>query len=350
MEETGFGVIGVGTWGELHAKVYATTPGARLAAICDADGERARRVGAECGAARVCEDYHELLADPDVQAVSIVLPDYLHREATVAAAEAGKHVLVEKPLATTEEDALAVLRAAQSAGVTLCVDFHNRFSPLFHGLKQALDAGELGAPQMVYYRLSDTRFVPTQMLRWAARSSVAWFLASHCLDTLLWLLNARKGGDTVERLFCVARSRVLGEECGVDTPDFYQTTLEWRSGLVAQVENCWILPESGPSLFDLKCEFIGSRGSYFIDGSHHGAMQKQTERAAYPDALVAPVIHGQPSGFGAESIRHFARCVREGRKPLMDGLDGLAVTRLILKMEESARLRLPVEVGPLFEV
>lgn len=350
MQEMGFGVIGVGTWGQLHARVYASTSGARLAALCDANSERARQISESLGGVPVYDDYRELLADPSVQAVSIVLPDFLHREAAVAAAEAGKHLLLEKPLATTEEDAQAILKAAEAAGVTLFVDFHNRWSPLFQPLKQALDAGELGAPQMVTYRLNDTLFVPTQMLKWAAQSSVAWFLSSHCLDTLLWLLNARQGADTIERLTCVARKRLLREEYGVDTPDFYLTTLEWKSGLVCQMENAWILPESGPSVFDLKCQFVGARGAFFIDGSHHGAVQKQAQQASYPDAFVAPTVNGQPVGFGAESIRHFARCVIEGRKPLVDGLDGLAVTRLILKMEESARLRQPVEVGPLFTI
>src|SRR5438067_1493207 len=83
MQEMGFGVIGVGTWGEMHARVYASTPGARLEAVCDADGDRARRVGEACGADRITTDYRELLADPNVQAVSIVLPDFLHREAAV---------------------------------------------------------------------------------------------------------------------------------------------------------------------------------------------------------------------------------------------------------------------------
>ncbi|HZO91841.1 MAG TPA: Gfo/Idh/MocA family oxidoreductase [Chthonomonadaceae bacterium] len=352
--ETGFGVIGVGTWGGLHARVYASTPGAHLAAICDANGERARQVGEACGAARIYTDYRQLLDDPNVQAVSIALPDFLHREATVAAAQAGKHILVEKPLATTEADCLAMLEAAQAAGVLLFVDFHNRWSPLFHALKQALEAGELGNPQLITYRLSDTLYVPTQMLSWARHSSVAWFLASHCLDTLLWLMNARayargEAGDTIERLSCLTRSRLLGPEYGVDTPDFYLTTLEWKSGLVAHVENSWILPESGPSVVDMKCQFLGSRGAFYLDGARHGAIQKHTDRASYPDAFVTPTLYGRPMGFGAESIRHFAQCVMTGQRPLVDGADGLAVTRLILKMEESAQKRQPVEVGPLFD-
>ncbi|HVF10880.1 MAG TPA: Gfo/Idh/MocA family oxidoreductase [Abditibacteriaceae bacterium] len=349
MQETGFGVIGVGTWGELHARVYASTPGARLAAVCDADAERGRRVGEACGAAKIYADYHELLADNAVRAVSIVLPDFLHHEAVVAAAQAGKHILVEKPLATTEEDATAMIDAAKNAGVILFVDFHNRWNPLFNHIKQALDGGELGEPQMIYYRLNDTIFVPTQMLKWAGSSSVAWFLSSHCLDTMLWLMNARNGGDTVERVYCVTRSRVLHGERGVSTPDFYQTTLEWKSGLVAQLENCWILPEGGPAIVDIQCEFVGSKGAMTINAARSGAVEKHTDKTSYPDAFVSPTVHGAPVGFGAASIRHFAASIINGQQPLVDGRDGLAVTRLILKMEESARARQPVEVGNLFE-
>jgi predicted dehydrogenase len=348
MQERGFGVIGLGNWGSLHARVYASTPGARLAAVCDLDADRARALSERCGGVPWFSSYSDLLADPGVEAVSVVLPDFLHREAVEAAVAAGKPTLVEKPLATTEADALAMITAAEQAGVTLCVDFHNRFSPLFNGLKQALDGGELGAPQMAHYRLNDTLFVPTRMLPWAGRSSVAWFLSSHCLDTLLWLLEARRGADVPERVFCVRRSRILEPELGIPTPDFYLTTLEFRSGFVAQLENCWILPESGPSVFDLKCEFVGSKGAYHIDASHHGAAQLQSARTAYPDTFVAPDVHGRPTGFGAESIRHFAGSVMQGTAPMMDGLDGLAVTRLILKMEESAERRQPVAVGDLY--
>jgi predicted dehydrogenase len=353
MLEIGLGVIGVGTWGALHARVYATLPGARLAAVCDTNFARAQEIATLCGGATVYTDYRDLLADREVQAVSIVLPDFLHHDVAIAAARAGKHLLVEKPLATTEPEALEILQAARETGVTLFVDFHNRWSPLFASLKQSLDAGELGQPQFVSYRLNDTLFVPTKMLSWAGRSSVAWFLASHCLDTLLWLMGARAAseggaGDRIERLYTVARSRLLATEYGVNTPDFYLTTLEWRSGLVTHLENAWILPGSGPSIFDLKCEFLGSRGAFFIDGSHHGAVQKQADRALYPDVLVAPIVQNYPVGFGAESIRHFARCVQTGQPPLVDGLDGLAVTRLILKMEESARLGQPVPVGDIY--
>ncbi len=348
MERLGFGVIGVGTWGELHARVYANTHGARLVAVCDADHVRAHQVAVACGGAKVYTDFFDIVSDPEIDAVSIVLPDFLHHEATIAAVRAGKHVLIEKPLATTEAEALDILREVEIAGVTLFVDFHNRWSPLFQPLKHSLERGEIGTPQQVYYRLSDTLYVPTQMLSWSHHSTVAWFLASHCLDTLLWLMEARRHHDTIERLYCVARSRVLRDQYGINTPDFYLTTIEWASGLVTHIENSWILPESGPSIFDLKCEFIGSQGAYSIDASHHGAVKKSTHKVEYPDLFVSPTIHHHPMGFGTESIRHFVQSLQQGVKPMVDGIDGLAVTRLILKMEESLRLRQPVDVENIY--
>lgn len=352
MSEVGFGVIGVGTWGRLHAEVYASTRGARLQAVCDADEARAVAVAEECGGAAYAR-YDELLDDPMVQAVSVVLPDFLHAEACLAAIRRGKHVLVEKPLATSEDEALQIVEAARTAGITLMVDFHNRWSPMFCALKAALTVGDIGSPRYAYYRLNDTIYVPTGMLPWAGRSTVAWFLASHCLDTLLWLSDARSAaqggqGDLPVRLNCVTRSGVLTQERGVSTPDLYLTTVEWRSGLVTLIENCWILPEGEPSVFDLKCDVIGSRGAFHIDGSHHGAARLIGSGAANPDVLVAPRIHGRPTGFAAESIRHFADCIARKAEPMVDGIDGLAVTRLILLMEESAKRRCAVEVGELY--
>jgi predicted dehydrogenase len=352
MADTRFGVIGVGTWGRLHAEVYASTPGATLHALCDADEARAASVAQACGGA-VYARLDEMLDDPMLQAVSVVLPDFLHGEACLAAIRRGKHLLVEKPLATTEEEALRVVEASRAAGVTLMVDFHNRWSPMFCALKDALAGGDLGAPRYAYYRLNDTVYVPTAMLSWAARSTVAWFLASHCLDTLLWLFDARSAaqggpGDLPVRLTCVKRSGVLTDERSVSTPDLYLTTVEWRSGLLTVIENCWILPEGEPSVFDLKCDVIGSKGAFHIDGSHHGAARLVASAVTNPDVLVAPRIHGRPTGFAAESIRHFADCIARGSQPMVDGLDGLAVTRLIVLMEESARRGTAADVGELY--
>jgi predicted dehydrogenase len=285
------------------------------------------------------DDVAELLAQPELDAVSIVTPDFAHTEPALAAAAAGKHLLVEKPLATTAGECERIIAAARDAGVKLMVDFHNRWNPPFHRAKRAIDEGEIGVPQFAFYRLSDTIYVPTKMISWAGRSTVAWFLASHCLDTLRWLM-----GDDVSRVYCVARSRVLKER-GIDTPDYYQATLEFAGGATALLEVAWILPEGSPSLIDLKCELVGDKGAFYIDGSHHRALEIQTgERSEYPDVLVMPTVFEQLVGFSYQSIRHFVDCVVNDQPPMATGEDGLAATRVICAMEESARTQAPVDV------
>jgi len=331
MQRLGFAVIGAGLWGSTHARIFAEHPAVELAAVCDVDGERARKLAESAGAKRWCTDFAEIAGDDSICAVGIATPDFAHAAPALAVLRGGKHLLVEKPLAFTVEECEQIIAAAREAGVKLMVDFHNRWSPPFFKAKAAIDAGEIGKPMYVYYRLSDTIFVPTQMLSWAGKSTVAWFLASHCLDTIHWLL-----GERPTRVYCVRRSRVLASR-GITTPDYYQTMLEFPSGATALMENSWILPQTTPNIIDLKCEIVGDKGALYVDGSHHRMLERYTQsEASYPDTFVAPIVHGKPLGFAVESIRHFVDCVIADREPLVTGEDGLAATRVIQAMERSA--------------
>lgn len=327
--EKGFAVIGSGLWGSLHARVYNDAEHTRLAAVCDLDKDRATAVASKFGA----EAYTELdamLARDDIDAVSIVTPDFAHTDLALAAIAAGKDVLVEKPLATTSADCRRIIGAAKSAGVKLMVDFHNRWSPPFCSAKTSIDQGEVGSVRLIYYRLSDTIFVPTEMLSWAGKSTVQWFIGSHSLDTVTWLI-----GDRVTSVYAVSRSVVLKGK-GIDTPDFYEVILEFANGAVAVVENCWILPNSIPNIIDLKCEVVGSAGALYVDGSSNRTIERYTaDKAWYPDVLVMHEVHGKQMGLAAESIRHFVDCVVEDRQPTVTGEDGLRVTELIEAIERS---------------
>jgi len=334
-----FGVIGTGVWGETHLMTYSTHRGAELACICDLNEDLLRQRAEQFGVSCWTTDYEELLADDDIDAVSVVTPDFLHREIAVAAAEAGKHVLLEKPMATTVEDCRAMIDAAAASGVKLMVDFHNRWNPAMWGIKQKVVAGELGDPQMLTVRLNDTIYVPTEMLSWAGRSTVIWFLGSHSVDLVRWLFD-----DEVSRVYSVSRSRVL-TGMGVDTPDFFLTIVELEGGGVAHIENCWIMSTSMPTVFDFKLEMIGSEGTCFADCSSHRMLQTFTpEGPSYPDVAVRTEVQGVPAGFGVHSIRHFADCVIHDLEPAVSVADGLENTRVLVAIHESAQSGQPVEV------
>lgn len=335
----GFGVIGTGLWGEYHALVYSTHPGAELAAVCDADAGRAQEIGRKYGARRAVTDYRELLADPAVQAVTIATPDYLHAEIAVAAAQAGKDILLEKPMALTVADCEAILAAVETAGVRLMVDFHNRWSPPFNTLKRSVDAGELGEPLLINARLNNTIWVPTEMLSWAGRSATIWFTGSHLIDIVCWLV-----GSPVSRVYSVSRSKVLAAR-GIPTPDFFETTLEFANGAVAFVENCWVLPNSEPNVVDFKLRVVGTAGSASVDTTHNRTLETYTDRVAFPDVLGMPTVFGRQQGFALESIKHFADCVLHGRQPLVGGQEGLANTAVICAALQSAETGEPVRIA-----
>lgn len=339
MNRVGFGLIGAGLWGEMHAKVYSSSPGAELKAVCDLKEDKAKGVAEKYGVRDWYLDYKKLLERDDISAVSIATPDFAHTDIAIEAARAGKHILVEKPLATSVEDCEGILRAVRSANVKLMVDFHNRWNPPFVNTKTTIESGEIGKPMLMYIRLNDTIFVPTEMLSWTSKSEVIWFVGSHVVDLTRWLFN-----DEVRKVYAVSRSEVLREK-GIDTPDFYSAILEFKNGGVGVIENCWILPDSLPTVIDFKCQVICSGGAIYMDLSGHRAIQKYTkEDVSYPDVLVAPVVYDKQMGFAAESIRHFVDCVVNNKEPMVTGEDGLIATKIISAIRESSESGEPVQL------
>lgn len=339
-EKNGFGVIGTGIFGENHALVYSRLPEAELVAICDIDVERAKAVAEKYGARTYYTDYQELLKNPDIQAVSVATPDFAHRDIAVAAAQANKHILCEKPLATTLEEAQEIVTAADEAGVKLMVDYHNRINPPFVVAKESIEAGEIGDPAYGYIRLSNTTFVPMEMLSWGAKSSALWFLCSHTIDMMRFLLN-----DEVRRVYAVTRSGIL-KKLGVDTQDFHVAIGEFNNGTVVTFENAWILPRSHPMVYEFKMELLGSEGAVKVNTSHHGAIEKLGEdKITYADVFgITPTSQRRIGGFVTEAVAQFVDAVLYDQPVLATGEDGLAAVRVASAIERSAETGQPVDL------
>ena len=338
------GVVGVGIWGRMHIRAYLQHPSAELVAVCDLDGKRAARVAKEFGIPKHFSSVEELLNE-NLEGLSIATPDRAHAAIAVQAARRGVHLLVEKPLATSLADCRRMIAAAQAAKVHLMVDWHNRWNPPVYHAWHSIRDGELGEVRYIYYRLSDTIYVPTKMLPWSGKSSVLLFLGSHALDTTCWLMGQRP-----VRIFCRRQEGVL-KKMGIPTADLYVTSLDFADGAMAVIENCWVLPQSAPALIDHRCEIIGTKGVIYLDLTHQAAVAKYTEKtpagfphASYPDMFVTPEVHGRQMGFSVESMYHFVECIRDGKTPLTSGEDGLLNIRLILAAEESALKGFPVSL------
>ncbi len=344
MDSIGIGIIGCGIWGTIHAQTFSSSPFTQLKIVCDMDKDRAEHLSQKFGADKYTTDYQEILSDPGITAISIATPDHTHTQIVLDALHAGKHVLVEKPLATTVKDCKQILAARNVSGSILMVDFHNHWNIPFMHVKKMVESGELGDLHMINIRLNDTIYVPTKMLSWASKSSPVHFLGSHVVDLIRWIT-----GDEIIKVYSVSRSEVLREK-GIYTPDFYQSILEFSRGTTAYVENCWILPESSPNIFEFKGDFTGSKGSTSVNVSHHRMIEKYTEEeTGFPDVSGVVDRYGQALGFCTASIEHFIDCVQNNIQPMVTGEDGLVATQVVEAMEESARTGHPVKLQSIID-
>ena len=201
-----------------------------------------------------------------------------------------------------------MVNAIEENGVRVMVDFHNRWSP---PLQRSLYSGARRRTGRVVQRLlpfERHQMVATDLLPWAA--SVFNFMVfgkpqprHPAVD--IW--------PEVERVYCVSRSGVL-KGLGVDTVDEYLTTLEFKNGAIAHMENGWITPNANPCVNDIKCNLLGTKGMIAIDASNHNLIQKYTdEKVEVPDVIVQNHIFGQPKGFAFESIRGFVDGLYTGK-------------------------------------
>lgn len=343
METLGVATIGAGHWGERHAHAYSCLPNARLVAVCDTDTDRAASVAARYGAMRWCRSVEDLLTDTDIGAVSIALPDHLHAAAAIACAEAGRHLLIEKPLALTLRDAEAIATAVRANHVRAMVNFTNRWNTPLRRAKDYLDSRAIGAPLYAYVRMSNTLSVPTDWLAAPEQTSVLWWIGSHSIDLVRWLF-----ADDVRSLSSVCRSGKL-TGYGISTPDFYITILQFKRGGVAVLENSWILPNQWPGHVDVNVEVVADSGVIAVDPYHHRALEvfgafdegaldslRGHGSLERPDLFYDHETGGSLGGAMLEAIGHFVQCVLTDTEPDVTIDDGIEVTRIVLAATQAA--------------
>ena len=155
-----FGLVGYGAWGHCHADAIQSTPGAEIVAIAAKSAATCQDAKTAFPAATVTSDFLELVRRDDVDVVDIVVPSHLHCEVAIAALEAGKHVLLEKPMAITLEDCDAIVQTAQSQGRLLAVGHELRLSSMWKKVKDLIDDGFISTPQYCLVEVSRRPYRP----------------------------------------------------------------------------------------------------------------------------------------------------------------------------------------------
>lgn len=322
------GVVGLGNQGILHVEALKSVPDAELVAVADVNAERAKSVAYEYKIPRYYTGAKELCEDPEVEAVIVATPDHLHLEPVLEALKAGKHVLVEKPMATRSGEAELMRAESRRRGLILMVNFENRFNPPFAYVKELLERGEIGSPLYAYIRLSDTVYVPRRMLPWASQTSVAHFLMSHTADLACWYFGRR-----VREVYAVSVSKVLSD---LGTPDAVGALLKFEGEGFATLESGWVLPESSPSVFDFKLELVGSEGAVHVNTESEGLVVASKGGLAYPHMAKLYRLRGAVTGFLREADRHFVECVSGRATPLIKAEEGVENARIIEAIVKSS--------------
>ncbi|MBI5563262.1 MAG: Gfo/Idh/MocA family oxidoreductase [Chloroflexi bacterium] len=305
-------VVGAGILGSRHARVFAEQPDCELVAVADLNIARAEQV-AQAHGARPFTDFEVMLRSVDVDAVAVATPDHLHRAPVVAALQAGKHVFMEKPLATTAQDAREIVAEAASAYVVAMVNYSQRFVSDHVWIKQALETGELGKPAFILSVKFDTRSVPTGMIAsWAAQTSPLYFMSSHDLDLVHWFL----GADPIEVFAQEVRGTLDAQ--GINVHDGLNALIQFKGGVSANFHSSWIHPNTYPRVSDGYLQIIGSEGALTYHARTRTAelyTARGGQEVKFNGPHTADIVDGKITGAFTASLRHFVECIREGCEP-----------------------------------
>ncbi len=335
----GIGIIGAGIMGRSHAAALKSDRRARLVGVASLPLASAEDLAKLYGADFFCADYRELLDRPDVDMVTIATPDHLHREICAAAAVAGKHFMVEKPLTTSLAEADALIAAVELSGVKAMTCFNHRWIPAYARAFQEIQAGSIGRPVLAYTRKNDRIFVPTEMLSWASGTTPAWFLACHDIDLVTWFMAA-----TATEVYATAVWGVLRQR-GIETPDAIQAQVRFDGGRVATFEACWIYPNTYPSMTDSFIEIVGETGMMHLKRDSEQLELATASTFEYPRTATGSMIHGEQRGAVADALQHMVSCVLEDRAPLVTLASSRHVTAILDALHRSLASGNPEKVA-----
>lgn len=352
------GLIGCGGIATAHANAYKTLGPSVVTVIATADVVvgLAERRAQELGAQHWSSDYRAVLADPAVEAVDICLPHHLHAEVSVAAAQAGKHILVEKPMAISMAECRAMVRAAERASVTLMVAQVQRYEPSYRGVRRLIDAGELGAVRAVRFDAMQNLHAILPPGHWLydgalAGGGIVISVSVHRIDLMRYLV-----GD-VRQVTAICRPGGPPYKNGAE--DYAAAILEFENGAVGEhfaTYSGFRMPYSESFMLfgdDGAVHALPEPGSYrgpafYAARLHDGAPpEAQGWARMFTGFLpVEPDRSGLPTDDAfANEIAHFAACCRSGEPPLSSGQDNLGTMAVIFGIYESARRGTRVALG-----
>lgn len=341
-----FALAGFGAWGKHHAKSIHENPGAKLVAICAPTGATRAEAGALYPGAEIFTEPSAMIARGGFDIIDIVTPSHTHRDIAVAALQAGVHVLLEKPMATTLEDCKAIAAAAEKSRGQLALGHEFRHSSQWGAIKQIIARGTIGEPQYVLVELlrkpyrpgaGGWRYDPARVGSWVLEEPI------HFFDLARWYLEG--SGDPVE-LYAYGNSRDPGRPQLFDN---FSAMFQCANGSYAVVSQTLAAFEHHQTV-----KVSGTKGAIWAGWS--GALDRTLEPECFVkvfdgeklENLTLEKQSGEVFELRAE-IAHCVEMVRSGKAPAATALDGLWSAGLCLVAEESIRRKKPLPVADLLK-
>ena len=333
MEKIRFAILGCGVIGDVHARAIAELPElCELVALCDVNPTRAEEYAKKYNV-KAYSDYAEMLSDREIDAVSICTPSGMHADQAIAAIEAGKHVLCEKPMSLTTADALRIREAEARSDKKLSVIFQMRYTEDIQYLKRVIEEGMLG----------QLTFCDLYMKYWRDESyfKVSPWRGTFKMDGGGALMNQGIHGIDIMHYLCGApkllTAKVKTLVHNIETEDTAVAAVEYPSGALGVIEAS---TSSNPG-FDRRVEINGTRGyaviidahleKLFVDGEF--LVDKKVETGAGTKSDPTKMSHDKHT----LQIKNFVRAIRGEEELISTSADGLAAVSFIEKIYETSK-------------
>jgi predicted dehydrogenase len=336
MERIRIGLIGAGVMGEIFARIFRELPQAELMAVADIHDGRITQFIKEFEV-KGSRNYEEMLEVEAIDAVAISTPEHLHLQPVAAATKKGKHIFLEKPLATTVEDGKQILGLAKAGRGVFMVGHCLRFDPRFVQGFESINRGDLG--ELLHIRAwRETSIVNGERLQ--GRTSPVFFVGVHDIDIFHWYTGSR-----VKRVHAESVRKKLTH---LGTDDAVFAVLKFENGVIASLETSWILPKTQSQIrsntLDKGMEVVGTQGMLSIQADNIGIIVQTEREIFYPDIIFSPMVQGMTVGIYKEELEHFLKCILEEKEPATNGTDALQAVVVARAIETSLQEGKPMEI------
>ncbi|MGG6312373.1 Gfo/Idh/MocA family protein [Paenibacillus macerans] len=325
-------IAGCGGMGRVHAGEFAAMPGVELVGVCDIEFHLAKELAAKTGA-QAFSTYEEMMSIVKPEVVSLTLPSYLHKEYICRSAQLGVHIICEKPISLTEEDAREAISTCEQHGVKLFLGHVVRFFPEYAQIKEAVNAGVLGRMGVVHLKRVGSH--PGTAREWyfdeEKSGGVIVDLMIHDIDFALSTLGEPKSVYTLRRIW--------------EASDYALITLVFQNGAVAHLEGYW----GDPGNFRTSAEYAGSGGIIRADSEKSRSVTIRRSRLAPEGQRFAEIPESplQHSPYYLE-LEHFITCIRENRESTVTPEDACRALIVANAAKESAVTGQAVHFGHRF--